>query len=469
MSHRYDIIVIGAGHNGLTTAALLAKAGRTVLALEGRDQVGGLAASEEFHPGYRTPGVLHDTSRVRPWVVEELGLRRHGLRFRPEPLPTLLPEREGDGILLFRDPDKAAEELSRRSMADAEGYREFRRFLDRIKPAFLRLFDRPPLELFDTGLGDLARLGRTALSLRLLGKKDMMEVLRIAPMCVADWLNESFETDLLKAGLAAPALDGAWAAPWSPGTSATLLMTEALTGAPVEGGAPALIDALEKAARAQGVEIRCGAAVEEILLDNNGVSGVTLRGGERLEAKKVAASCDPGHVFLDLLPSTALSASVERDITNFRNRGIVAKIDLALSAYPELTCRPGLEAERIRTGETFDELERAFDPVKYRQLSRRPFSTSWCRPSRHPILPPRDTRFSRSWRTALPTTWKAPGTSHRGRRFYRRVVDTLEEYAPGAKETIVGHRVLTPFDLESEFGVSSGHLYDGSMPWISCW
>ncbi len=461
MSDRYDVIVIGGGHNGITTAALLAKRGRGVLVVERRDRVGGLAAGEEFYPGHRTAGVLHDTHRVRPWVIDALGLRGHGLSTRTDERPTLLPERQGDGMVLFRDPDRAADELSRRSAADVRRYRDFREFLARIAPTFRRLADRSAPDLFETGLGDLVHMGRAALSLRMLGRNDMMEVLRITPMCVADWLGEFFETDLLRAGLAWAGTEGCFAGPWSPGTNANLLWTESTAAASVAGGPCALIDALERAATAHGVQIRCGESVEEVTFDGGRVSGVSLRGGERLVAPIVAASCDPRHLFLDLVPAFNLSLELEGNITSYRARGTTAKVNLALTGYPEFSSRPGLEAERIRIGETVDELERAFDPVKYRRFSRRPALDIWVPTVETPELAPAGQHVFSILVHCVPYELDGSWNDASREELYRTVVGTLAEYAPEIEGAIVGHQVLTPLDLESSYGVSGGHLYHG--------
>lgn len=461
MSDRYDVIVIGAGHNGLTTAALLARRGRKVLVLERRDHVGGLAAGEEFYPGYRTAGVLHDTSRVRRWIVEELRLRSHGLDYRTEPAPTLLPQVDGKGLVLHRDPDAAADELGRHSDKDARRYRDYRDFLSRVSPTFRRLADRPPPNLFESGVGDLVGLGKAAVSVRLLGKKDMMEVLRITPMCIADWLDEWFEGDLLKAGLAASALDGCFAGPWSPGTTTNFLWMESTVAEPIAGGSPALIDALEKAAMANGAEIRCGEPVKEITVENGRVSGVVIRSGERLEAKMVAASCDPRHLFLDLVPSLHLSATLEHDISVFRVRGTTAKVNLALKGPAEFSCRPGLRPERIRVGETVDELERAFDPVKYRQFSRRPALDILVPTIETPELAPAGHHVLSIMVHCAPYGLEGSWNGASKKELCRAVVDRLQEYAPGIRDSIAGHQVLSPYDLESTYGMSGGHLFHG--------
>src|SRR5215471_10552315 len=183
----YDAIVIGAGHNGLTVAGLLAKSGRKVLVLERRDRCGGLAAEAEFHPGYRVPGLLHDTASVRRQAVDALQLEKHGLRYRASELPVYLAQESSPGLLLFRDAEKAAGELRALQAEDAQRYVEFRAFLERIRPFFHRLTDQEAPEIQSLGLGHLFELAGSALALRRLAQKDLLDVLRIGPMCIADW------------------------------------------------------------------------------------------------------------------------------------------------------------------------------------------------------------------------------------------------------------------------------------------
>ncbi len=461
MNDRYDVIVIGAGHNGLAAAALLARRGRKVLVVERRPKVGGLAAGEEFHPGYHTAGVLHDTARVRPWVVDQLGLRDHGLVHRAEETPMLLAERDGEGLQLFRDPERAVEELSRRSAGDVGRYRDYRAFLTRVAPTFRRLLDRPPANVFEPGLGDLVQLGRAVLSLRLMGTRDMMETLRIVPMCVADWLDEWFGDDLLKAGLAGPGLEGCFGGPRSPGTVANLLWTESSVETAVAGGPRALIDALEKAAKGSGVEIRCGEAVSQVSVEDGRVSGVTLDGDRRLFARVVAASCDPRHLFLDLVPGAQLALEAASNVAAFRARGTVARVDLALSGYPEFTCRPGVRPQRIWTGERLDDLERAFDPVKYRRFSSRPVLDIAVPTVESPNLAPPDHHVFSILVHCAPHDLEGGWNEASKEELHRTVVETLSEYAPGVDDVIVGRRVLSPLDIAATYGVTGGHLFHG--------
>lgn len=470
MSQKHDVVVIGAGHNGLTAAAILARAGRKVLVVEGREVIGGLAAGEEFHPGYRSTGVLQDTAGIRRWVVADLGLEQHGLAFCSSPPPVFVPELSGPGLELFRDPGDAAEELSRHSShlrasgatsQDAERYGEYRAFLARITPVLRRLLDRPPPEIFEPGLGDLLELGRSALSLRLMGKRDMMELLRIAPMCVADYLGEWFDSELLKAALAGPAIAATWTGPWSPGTNLNLLLDEAHREGPVKGGPQALVVALERAARAQGVEIRTGARVEGLELRQGRVAGVRLQDGEILEATAVAASCDPKQVFLRLLPAGASPRQSEQNMVNFRSRGTTAKVNLALSGYPRLACRPDVTPAVIRTGETLDQLERAFDPVKYRQLSDEPVLDVHVPTIESPELAPDGHHVFSILASFAPHDLEGGWTDERKDELYQRVVSALGRYAPDLEDAIVGSEVSTPAALETRYGITGGHLYHG--------
>ena len=461
MSSRYDIVVIGAGHNGLTAAALLAKRGQKVLVLEQRDVVGGLGAGEEFHPGYHTTGVLHDTSGVRHWVIDELDLAKHGLELRKSPPTVLVPQSEGTGYLHYRDPEKAHKEIAAFSESDADNYYRYRSFLQRITPVFRKIFDELPPDVESLGLSDLWDLGKKAISLRLLGKNDMMEIFRIAPMCVADWLNEWFETELIKAAMAAPAIHHTVAGPWSPGSNLNLLLAETQGDGAVVGGPQALQSALAKSAAAQGVEVRTGTPVRQVNIESGKAWGVTLEDGEVVEAAKVVATCHPSHLFLDLIAPRFLPFEFQQNVERYRSRGTAAKIDLALSSYPEFSCRPDAKAEIIRTGETLDDLERAFDPVKYRRFSERPVLDVWVPTVESSALAPDGHHVFSIAVHFAPYELEGGWSEASKEELYEAAVDVLAAYVPGLRQAVVGRRILSPADLEERYGVSGGHLHHG--------
>jgi phytoene dehydrogenase-like protein len=461
MTTTYDAIVIGGGHNGLTTACLLAKAYKRVILFERRSRLGGLAASEEFYPGYHSPGILHSTTGVRQKPIDTLQLERFGLQRETEPQPTLIPHPQSAALLLWRDPDRAASELSKHSKRDQASYRRYRAFLQNIAPVLRKVFDRPPPNLTNLGLAEALQVGSQALGLRLLGKSEMMELLRVVPMAVADWLAEYFESPLLQAGLAAPALQHTFTGPRSPGSTLNLLLSETIHSAPVVGGPPALVAALVKAAEDQGVEIRTDATVAEVTTESGRVQGIRPESGEHISAQVIAASCHPRHLFLDLLPPPSLPVEFEQNILNFRSRGTCAKVHLALSGYPRFPSHPDLEISQIRIGGSLEEMERAFDPVKYGEMSDRPILDIQVPTVRCPDMAPAGHHVFSILAHYVPYKRKGGWTEKAKGVLLDRVSMRLEEVAPGFAELLVSAQVLSPHDLETEYGVVGGHLLHG--------
>jgi phytoene dehydrogenase-like protein len=456
---RYDVIVIGAGTNGLTAAARLAGDGRRVVVLERRAVLGGLAATEEFHPGFRAPGPLHDAGAVRPGVLEALGLAGDDLATSATPPPVFAPQTEGPGLLLAHAARDAAEEIRAHEPRDVEGYAAYRSFLARIEPVTRRFVDEPlpdPLSSRARDLGPMLGLG---FALRRLGRDDMMEVLRIVPMCVADWLGEWFASPLLTALLAGPALDATFTGPWSPGSAAALLRADALGGCVVADGPGPLVAALERCVEERGVDVRTGSEVTEVVIEDGAVTGVRLKSGDVVHAPIVAASCDPRRALGAMLPRLALPARVERDVGAIRMRGTTAKVNLALSAPLRFACRPELAVTHARTGETVDDLERAFDAVKYGRASERP--TLDIRVLSGPAWAPEGACVASIVVHFAPYALDG-GWGDAARDALGGAVEAeLARYAPDTSRAIVAREVLTPLDLERRYGVTEGHVHHG--------
>ena len=455
----FDTVIIGAGLNGMTAAATLAKAGRKVLVLERRPLVGGLAVSEEFHPGYRSNGVLHDTTGVRRGVVDALALEKHGLKLSPR-LPSMyLPE--GGGMVLDHEPSVAANELGRVSKGDAEQYRLYREFLNSIRPVVSKVMNGAPPNVFWPGSADKWSLFTTGLSLRRLGKDTMLEAMRVAPMCVADWLNEWFETDALKAALAMPAVTSSFTGPWSPGTAANLLLFECAAEGSVVGGPRALLSALMLAASEFGVTFRTEAEVESIVIEQGRVTGVRVTDGEEIPITTVGASCDPRKTLLDLVPSRDIPYELENKLRHFRGYGTAAKINLALDCPLEFEGRGQEQFSLVRVADDLDGVEKSFDPVKYDELPERPSLDIFVPTVESPELAPDGHSVVSILAHFVPYRLKGGWTHDARQELADTVVARLGEFAPGLTSRIKGREVLAPPDLEERYGLVEGHLYHG--------
>jgi phytoene dehydrogenase-like protein len=456
-----DAIVIGAGHNGLVAALFLAQAGRKVTVVERRDVVGGLCAGESFHEGYRTAGVLHDSSGVRREVVDALGLGRFGLAFEDAAASVLAAHPSHKGVLLHADATRSRAELDALAKGDGDGYAEWRAFVSRVRPFVKSLLDRKPPLVRPDSLAEMWSLGKTGLALRRLGKADMVELIRVAPMCAADWLGELFDNPLIPASLAAPAVSGAFVGPWAAGTAATLLMVEAAREREVKGGGAALVASLQKALEAAGGKIRTGTAVERIVVDNGAAKGVQLEGGESLAASEVVASCDPKTALLDLIAPGQLPFEIEEQMRVVRTRGTTARVALALDGPMVFRGREGERIARATVGADVDEVERAFDAAKYKSFAERPHLDVSVPSVGDASLAPVGKDVVTVLAHAMPYDLEGGWSDDARERAGDAVVAMLEEVAPGTADKIVAREVLTPVDLEARYGCAGGHIHHG--------
>lgn len=457
----YDIIVIGAGHNGLTAATSLAKSGKKVLVVEKRDILGGIAAGEEFLPGYFTTGLLHDTSCVRSAVVKHLALDKHGLEFIDQRSDVTILSKDGKSIMVQDDANLTSKNIQEISSKDAEAYLDYQVFLKKISKVIDDLMDNPPpnINVENLTMASLVILAKKGMILKGLGNKTMMELLKVAPMCVTDFLNEKFETDFLKAGIAAPALYGSYAGPWSAYSTINLLLWECASQNHINGGPQALIEALSNAAKEAGVEIRTNAEVVKIELDNQTkVSGVKLIGGETISAKKVVASCTPKETFLNLFDDFEIEYELDYWIDKIRGRGTTAKINIAVNK--EILLNNQLVAH-ARTGNSFDEMERAFDPIKYREVTNAPFLDVHIPTILDKSLAPPNHSVISVLAHHIPYDFEAGWSEEAKTKLAEDVINELEIYSPKLSEHIVGMEVLSPLDFEERYSLTEGHIYHG--------
>jgi phytoene dehydrogenase-like protein len=469
---QYDVIIIGGGHNGLVAACYLAKAGLKTLVLERREIVGGAAVTEEIHPGFRCSTLAHSAAPFVSQIVKDLRLDQHGLEFITPAVKVLALD--SNSICIYNDPAETIRELKNISQRDAESYPEFERSFARIGRVLAPLLTMTPPAIDHPSPGELWNLGKLGRSFRGLGKKDAYRLLRWGPMAVADLVAEWFETESLRAVVAARGIFGAFAGPWSAGTSTGLLWQAALDGhaigpaAFVKGGMGALTEALGGAARNAGVEIRTATEVEKIEADEERASKVILKSGEEIRARAIVSNADPRTTFLKLVDPVCLDPSFLLKIRNYRSTGVSAKINLALSGLPSFKGVEGADSRiklsgRIHIGPDIDYLERAFDAAKYGDYSRQPYLDITVPSLLDPALAPDGAQVMSVYVQYAPYKLKDGDWNSRREAFADTVVDVLGNYAPNLKELIVARQVITPLDLEETYGMSGGHIHHGEQ------
>jgi phytoene dehydrogenase-like protein len=454
-------IIIGAGHNGLVAGLLLARAGHTVTVVEQRAVVGGLCAASEVHPGYTVPGLLHDSTGVRREIVDALGLSRFGLEFESEAPSVLAAHSDHKGVVLHAEAKRSRDELEALHPGDGDGYIAWRGFLSRIRAFVSGVLNQKPPLMKSGSIAELWSLGKTGIGLRRLGKPDMLELMRVAPMSAADWLQESFGDPLPAAALAAPAAIGASLGPWSAGTAASLLLYESVRGAEVKGGPAALTQSLQKAFEAAGGEIALASKVARVRLDRGAVCGVELEGGRFVEAPLVVATCDPKRALLDLIEPGTLPLDVEEQVASIRMRGSTAKVNLALDGQISFRDREGERHARAVVSDHLDEIERAFDAAKYRACSERPHLEVSIPSVNDASLAPAGKDVVSILAHAAPYHVEGGWSREASERFADAVVEMLEGVAPGTRGRIVAREVLSPADLEDRYGLTGGHIHHG--------
>jgi phytoene dehydrogenase-like protein len=464
-----QVIVIGAGHNGLVTAFYLAKAGYKPIVLERRSVVGGTALTEEIAPGYRCPVLAHAIGPFRPDIIRDMGLDRRVEFVRPDPRLTALSP-DGPALVLSQDVRRTVEAIRSHSSGDAERYPELCTTLERIGAFLTPILDQTPPSVDGPAAGGLWRMLNVGRRFRALGRRDGYRLLRWMPMPVADLVGEYFTSDLLQAAIAARGIYGTAAGPRSAGTGAVLLLHAALDPAPagssvtVKGGPGALATALARAAREAGAVIRLEAPVSSVLVQDGQATGVLLEDGSEIRGDAVVSNADPRRTLLGMVDPVELGPALVERLRRYRMGGTVAKVNLALGSLPEFSgvSGPGDLRGRLHIGPSLDALERAFDASKYGQLSPEPYlditipsllDASLCAAGRHVMsvhlqFAPYALANGADWSTMRDEVAQV-------------VMRALERHAPGITGMVEHGEVLTPADLEERYGLTGGHIHHG--------
>ncbi len=469
---RYDAIVIGGGHNGLTAAAYLARAGRRVLVLERRHVVGGAAVTEEVFPGFHFSVCSYVVSLLRPEIIRELDLPRYGLEILPLD-GTFTPMLNGDYLWRVNDHAKTRREIARHSKLDAEAYDEYGKAMVEMARFVKPILDMVPPDPLTRSPRELLKLAFLGRRFRALADQDRYNQLQLMTMSAVDFLDQWFETDALKATMSASGIIGTFLGVRSPGTAYVLLhhyMGE-IDGAFrswgfARGGTGAISNAIADAARAAGVEIRTQAPVARIRTKGGTAAGVTLANGDELDAQLVLSSVDPHLTFLKFLERGELPDDFVDEVRRYKFRGSSGKVNFALDALPDFAALPGRGAHlrgAISISPAVDYMERAYDQAKYGEFSSRPYIDMVIPTLTDPSVAPAGKHILSCFVQYAPYTLAHGSWDEQREAFGDAVVDTLAEHAPNIRDIILHRQVVTPLDLEREWGLTEGNIFQGEL------
>ncbi len=471
---KYDVIVVGGGHNGLVAAGYLAKAGQKVLVLERRDILGGAAVTEEFFPGFKFSALADGAGHLDPQVVADLDLTQHGLKILPtEPLILSL-QPDGNHLTIWTDVARTSQEIAKFSTADGEAYPQFIAWMRKISRIVVEMNKITPPDLPEIGFGDLKDYFGFVKPVLGVGWKHIAQVVRLMPMSISDLLNEWFESDIVKGTIAAAAIKYLSLGPQEINSTAyTFLYNWAISNTDlfrssgqVQGGMGALTLALAQSAQSLGADLMTDCEVARINLQHGTATGVTLANGDQVEAKFVISAADARTTFTKLVEPYYLDAKVIKHVSNIKHNGTLARVHFALNALPEFTGLNGsaeLLNGHIQISPSVEYIQKAYDPTKYGEFSSQPYLDMQIPTLTDPSLAPDGQHILSVTVKYMPYRLKDGNWDDLCETVAQIVTDTISIYAPGFEQCIQDSKVITPLDMERTYHLPEGHPAHGEM------
>ncbi|MEA1882507.1 MAG: NAD(P)/FAD-dependent oxidoreductase [Candidatus Marinimicrobia bacterium] len=469
--NRFDVIIVGGGLNSLIAASILAQSGKKVLLLEARDQVGGLASTSEFAPGFKC-NVINDVVKwIDPRVMKQLNLESHGLELHSPDIVRIALDTQGQHIVLHRDPNETAGSIANHSEKDAKVWKQFTEYIDKLTHFLEKLYELTPPKLPNIGLREAFSMRSMLTPIRKHGTRGLVDFMRVAPMMMPELVDEWFENKLLRSTVSAAGIHHLSFGPFAAATGLNLLHQHVHSKGVfhnanfVKGGTGKLTYAVKLSAKSANVEIRTHAKVSAINVENGVCNGVTLINGESIQADHVVSGLDPQNTFINLVGQSELNPSFATQLLNIKYRGSTARIHFALNGLPQINRIQEYQMSTVFSANpSIEYLEQTSDSVKYGRLVENPY-VEFTLPS---ILNP---DFSPDGKHVLSATVQYAPYHLRNQNWSEElktqlknnVVRVLENYVPGISSMIESSSVLLPVDLENQFGLTEGNLNHGEM------
>lgn len=475
MANDFDAVIIGAGHNGLVTAAYLAKAGLKVLVLERRDVIGGASVTEEVWPGYKVSTLSYLCSLLQPKIIRELELARFGFHLYPKDPAFFTAFPDGRHLFFWQDLAETQKELAKFSKRDADAYPDYEQKLARLGEWVEGLLMATPPDIIRRKIGDLIELGKLGLDALRFRDPDIIHLVKIMTQSVRAYLDERFESEQIKATLATDGVIGTNGGPSTPGT-AYIMLHHVMGGATgvrglwgfVRGGMGAISEAIAGSAKSKGVEIRTGAGVTRVLVRNGRAYGVALPNGDEIHARVVISSADPKITFLKLIDAGELDEEFRADIQKIRIEGCSMKINLALDSLPDFKAIPGTRLgpqhkATIHVCPSMEYVDRAWEDAKAGRPSQDPLVEITIPTTYDDSLAPPGKHIMCIFAQYAPYTLKDANWDEIKDQFADRCIDALAEYAPNIRDSIIHRQVISPLDMEREYSLTGGNIFHGDM------